>query len=80
MENIKDKFSILKTTGFLNCLVYNKNRDVVMIIDDSITDLSCYTDVELFELEKGFISHKSDNNYDMKSLLQIREKVNEILK
>ena len=79
MENIRDKFTIFKTTGLLNCLVYTPKRDVVMIIDDSVKDLSRYTDAELFELEKSFINHKSDYNYDMKSLLQIREKANEIL-
>jgi hypothetical protein len=79
MGNIRDKFSIFKTTGLLNCLVYNPKRDVVMIIDDSITDLSYLTDVELLELEKSFINHKLGYNYDMKSLLHIREKANEIL-
>lgn len=80
MKNIRNKFCIVKTTGMLNCLIYTPKRDVVMIINDGINDLSYYTDNELMELESYFINHKSDNNYDMPTLLQIREKVNEILK
>ena len=54
MENIRDKFAIVKTTGMLTCLVYISIQKYVLLISENITDLSIYTDNELIEIEKNF--------------------------
>ena len=55
MENIRDKFAIVKTTGMLTCLVYISIQKYVLLISENITDLSIYTDNELIEIEKEFL-------------------------
>lgn len=79
MENIRDKFAIVKTTGMLTCLVYIPIQKYVLLISENITDLSIYTDNELIEIEKEFINNQGGNVYSEKTLNEVREKANEIL-
>ena len=79
MENIRDKFAIVKTTGMLTCLVYISIQKYVLLISENITDLSIYTDNELIEIEKEFLNNQGGNVYSEKTLNEVREKANEIL-
>ncbi|NLH79145.1 MAG: hypothetical protein GX465_19175 [Acidobacteria bacterium] len=79
MENIRDKFAIVKTTGMLTCLVYIPIQKYVLLISENITDLSIYTDNELIEIEKEFLNNQGGNVYSEKTLNEVREKANEIL-
>jgi|GEM_PF-6531818 len=80
MENIRDKFAIVKTTGMLTCLVYISIQKYVLLISENITDLSIYTDNELIEIEKEFLNNNQGGNvYSEKTLNEVREKANEIL-
>jgi len=79
MENIRDKFAIVKTTGMLTCLVYISIQKYVLLISENITDLSIYTDNELIEIEKEFLNNQGGNVYSEKTLNEVRERANEIL-
>lgn len=71
MENIRDKFAIVKTTGMLTCLVYIPIQKYVLLISENITDLSIYTDNELIEIEKEFINNQGGNVYSAYKALEI---------
>lgn len=71
MENIRDKFAIVKTTGMLTCLVYISIQKYVLLISENITDLSIYTDNELIEIEKEFLNNQGGNVYSAYKALEI---------